>query len=127
MSRRTLLREKVNMSFRFLFEIKVDPDEDEAFIEHWREGSKPIQEYPGARGTRLHKKLGEEHTYIAIAEWESHEARKAAMADIEAGTSERAKRVKAWGRNEDFGEVTILGNLDEIETVLPKEAGDQYE
>ncbi len=81
------------MAFRFVFEIKVRPGEDESFIEHWREGSRPIQEYPGARGTRLYKKRGEEHTYIAIAEWESIEARKAAMSEIHKGESERAKRV----------------------------------
>lgn len=107
------------MSFRFVFEVRVRPGEDDNFIESWREGSKPIQEYPGARGTRLHKKRGEDHTYVAIAEWESLEAREAAIADIEKGESDRAKRVRQWGRNEDFGEVTILGNLDEFVTVLP--------
>lgn len=108
------------MSFRFVFEVKVRPGEDEKFIESWREGSKPIQEYSGARGTRLHKKRGEDHTYVAIAEWESMEAREAAIDDIEKGESERAKRVRQWGRNEDFGEVTIFGNLDEFVTVLPQ-------
>ena len=107
------------MAFRYVFEIKVRPGEDEEFIKHWREGSKPIQEYPGARGTRLYKKRGEDHTYIAIAEWESLEARKAAMKEIKEGKTERAKRVKVWGDNEDFGEVTILGELDEIDRALP--------
>lgn len=107
------------MSFRYVFQIQVRPGEDEAFIEHWREGSKPIQEYDGARGTRLHKKRGEKHTYIAIAEWETITKRRAAMADIFLGLSKRAKRVKMWGKNEDFGEVTLLGEIDEIETVLP--------
>ncbi len=107
------------MAFRFVFEIQVRPGEDAKFIEHWREGSKPIQEYPGARGTRLHKKLGENHVYIAIAEWESLEARQAAMSDIKLGESDRAKRVAEWGHNEDFGDVTILGELDEIDQALP--------
>ncbi|MHB1865279.1 MAG: antibiotic biosynthesis monooxygenase family protein [Candidatus Saccharimonadales bacterium] len=107
------------MAFRFVFEIKVRPGEDETFIEHWREGSKPIQEYPGAKGTRLHKKLGETSTYIAIAEWESKDARKAAMDEIHEGVTERAKRVHEWGNNEDFGEVTIIGELDEIDSALP--------
>ncbi len=107
------------MSFRFVFEIKVRLGEDETFIENWREGSKPIQEYPGARGTRLHKKLGEDHTYIAIAEWESKELRQAAMAEINEGKTYRAKRVKEWGDNEGFGEVIILGEIDEIDAVLP--------
>lgn len=108
------------MSFRFVFEIKVLDGQDDTFIEHWREGSKPIQEYDGARGTRLHKKLGEEHTYIAIAEWESREKRQAAIHEINVGETERAKRVKEWGNNEDFGGVTILGEIDEIYAVIPK-------
>lgn len=107
------------MSFRFVFEIKVRPGQDETFIEHWCEGSKPIQEYPGARGTRLHKKRDEENTYIAIAEWESLEARRAAIKEINEGVTARAKRVKAWRNNEDFGEVTIVGELDEIDRALP--------
>lgn len=107
------------MAFRFVFEIKVKPGKDQAFIENWREGSKPIQEYPGARGTRLYKKLETDHVYVAIAEWENIESRKAAMQEINLGQSERAKRVHQWGDNEDFGEVTILGELDEIDQALP--------
>lgn len=108
------------MSFRFVFEIHVRPGEDAEFIKHWREGSKPIQEYTGACGTRLHKKRGEDHAYIAIAEWASLEARQAAMSDIKLGVSDRAMRVAKWGHNEDFGNVTILGELNEIDQVLPE-------
>ena len=108
------------MSFKFIFEVRVADDKDEEFIENWHKMSIPIQEYDGAMGTRLHKKQGEEHTYIAIAEWESQEDREMAMKDIsEDGDSDRAKRVKKRGDNGDFGEVTILGEVDEISTVLP--------
>lgn len=108
------------MSFKFIFQVKVKDNQDEEFIKHWHNGSIPIQELPGALGTRLHKVQGEDHTYIAIAEWESLEARKAAMKEIYDGSDqERSARVKEWGDNEDFGEVTILGEVDEISTVLP--------
>lgn len=107
------------MAFRFVFEIKVKPGLEEAFIENWREGSMPIQEYEGARGTRLHQKVGESGTYVAIAEWESHEYRQQAMADIRLGESERAKRVHEWKGNEAFGEVVIIGELVEIDSALP--------
>lgn len=108
------------MSFKFIFEVKVKDGRDAEFIEHWHRGSIPIQEMPGALGTRLHKKRGEDHTYIAIAEWESIELRKAAMKAIYGGEDkERSRRVKEWGDNEDFGDVTILGEVDEISTVLP--------
>lgn len=70
-------------------------------------------------GTRLHRKRGEEGTYVAIAEWESIEARQQAMAEIKKGETSRAQRVKEWRNNEDFGEVTVIGELDEIDNVLP--------
>ena len=108
------------MSFKYIFEVKVKDGKDEEFILHWHNGSIPIQESPGALGTRLHKKRGKDHTYIAIAEWESIEARKAAMQAIYGGDdNDRSRRVKEWGSNEDFGEVTILGEVDEISIVLP--------
>lgn len=110
------------MSFRFVFEIAVRPGEDESFIEHWHEGSRAIQEYPGAQGTRLHKKCGEAHSFVAIAEWESWQARQAAMEDIERGESERAQRVKVWGQNEDYGAVAVLGELNEIDASMPADA-----
>ena len=107
------------MAFRFVFEIKVIPCLEEVFIENWREGSMPIQEYEGACGTRLHQKIGETGVYIAIAEWESQEHRQHAMADKHLGESDRAKRVHEWKENEAFGEVTILGELVEIDSALP--------
>ena len=42
------------------------------------------------------------------------------MEDIEKGESERAKRVHEWGHNEDFGEVIVIGKLDEFVSVLPE-------
>lgn len=107
------------MTFRFIFEIKIRDGLEAAFIENWRQGSLPIQEYDGAHGTRLHQKNGEPGVYVAIAEWESHEHRKRAMADIHRGTSDRAKRVHAWKENEAFGEVTIIGECTEIDSALP--------
>lgn len=107
------------MAFRFVFEIRVTPGQEDAFIKNWREGSIPIQEYAGARGTRLHQKIGQPGTYVAIAEWESQEHRQQAMADIRLGESDRAKRVHKWKENEAFGDVTIIGELVEIDSALP--------
>ncbi len=107
------------MSFRFIFETRVRPGEDEAFIRNWHDFSVPIQKYPGARGTRLHTKRGEEHVYIAIAEWNSREAREAAMADIRKNESDLAQQANAGRQNEDYGEVTVLAEVDEIDIVMP--------
>lgn len=108
------------MSFKFIFQVNVADNKDEEFITHWHNGSIPIQEMPGAMGTRLHKKQGEDHAYIAIAEWESKEARTAAMHILNEGIDkERSERMKQWHDNDYFGTVTVLGEVDEISIVLP--------
>mgnify|MGYP001570618836 CR=1 FL=1 len=109
------------MSFKYIFEVKVSPGKDREFIEHWHNGSIPIQECQGALGTRLLKKRGEEGVYLAVAEWKTKEDRDAAMKEIQEGKTERAKAVAEWGKNEDYGTVTRLGNFDEIDDVLPGE------
>lgn len=99
------------MTYRFIFEVKVRKGMEEAFVRNWREGSTQIQQMPGARGTRLHQKRGELGTYVAIAEWESKELRLAAIAEL--------GKEKNWKCNSDFGEVTTLAELDEIDSVIP--------
>ena len=42
--------------------------------------SELIQRAPGAQGTRLHRKIGDERTALAIATWESKAARDASQA-----------------------------------------------
>jgi quinol monooxygenase YgiN len=111
-------REAVSsMSYKYIFQVDVRPGEDQAFIQSWHNGSIPIQQSPGALGTRLHKKRGEEHVYIAIAEWESREARQAAMEKLHTPGDTLGDEMRRWGRNEDFGKVTVLAEVDEIDLV----------
>ena len=107
------------MSYKYIFEIKVRPGEEKEFIKHWHNGSAPIQQCAGALGTRLYKKQEESNTYIAIAEWESKNARKAAFTELNKKDNIRGQEMRKWGNNEDFGEVTIIGGFDEIDNVLP--------
>ena len=109
------------MSYKFIWEIKVRPGEEDAFIRQWHNGSVPIQKMPGAKGTLLHKKREEERTYVAIPQWESKEARQAAFAELDKPDNELGKEMRKWGMNEDFGKVTPLMELDEIDTVYPPE------
>ena len=44
----------------------------------WMEASAIIQRSPGARGTRLHRKIGDDRRALAIATWDSKVARDAA-------------------------------------------------
>ena len=56
----------------------IDPDYSaEHYAEAWVRTSEYIQSAPGARGTRLHRKIGDPNTLLAIASWDSKDARDA--------------------------------------------------
>jgi len=63
----------------FVFEIRItDPQHTaEDYAEAWVAASRLIQQAPGALGTRLHRKVDDPRTLLAIAGWESKAARDA--------------------------------------------------
>lgn len=106
--------------YRYIWKIKLsDTVTEEEFINHWRESSAVLQEYPGAKGTHLHRMRDEPRTFFAVAEWESQEARDAMQAEIDAGQTERAKRWQKFAKNQAFGIIDspIMG--EELDVVLP--------
>ena len=63
---------------KFIFEVRVkDGHTAEEYADAWVRASELIQQAPGARGTELHRKVGDPNTLIAIASWESKEQRDA--------------------------------------------------
>lgn len=65
----------------FVFEVRAKPGTSaDEYAAAWVRASEIIQTAPGARGTRLHRKVGEPDTLIAIASWETSAARNAAEA-----------------------------------------------
>lgn len=65
------------MFYIFLVHI-TDPNYSaEDYADAWVRASKYIQRATGAKGTRLHRKIGDERTLLAIASWESKAARDA--------------------------------------------------
>lgn len=108
--------------YRYIWKIKLHESVgDEVFITHWREASAILQEYPGARGTLIHKARGENKTYFLVAQWESQAARDAMQNEIDAGETERAKRWQAFPRNDSFGEIQAVMAGEEIGNVIPSE------
>ena len=108
--------------YKFIWKITIkDSLKVEPFIENWRKASEVLQEYPGAKGTRLHRDIDDPNTFVAIAEWESKEARDAMEADRKAG-SERGYRWQKYAKNEDYGQVEVVNRIELIEEVMP---GDQ--
>lgn len=101
---------------KFIFEVKVRPGHTaEQYADAWVRASRIIQTAPGARGTRLHRKIGDPTTLIAIASWDSKAARDAADAALGSRLAE-VRRIIAEGA--EHVEVEILGEFEEPEWVV---------
>jgi heme-degrading monooxygenase HmoA len=63
---------------KFIFEVRIKPGHTvEEYAASWVRASEIIQRAPGARGTQLHRKIGDPDVLLAIANWESKTARDA--------------------------------------------------
>ena len=101
---------------KFVFEVRVKPGFTvEEYAQGWVEASEIIQQTPGARGTYLHRKIGEPDKVLAIAHWDS-------KADRDAKDDSRSEKVKAiLAKHAKVCEVTVIGEFDEPEwQVLPE-------
>ena len=88
----------------FVFEVHVRPGyRAEQYAEAWVRASELIQQAPGARGTRLHRKIGDPDVLLAIASWESKAARDA----MESRTSQAVRDIIA--EQAQFVEVRFIG------------------
>ncbi|MEJ2602087.1 MAG: antibiotic biosynthesis monooxygenase [Gammaproteobacteria bacterium] len=76
----------------FVFEVHVKPHYSaEQYADVWVRASRIIQRATGARGTRLHRKIGDPNVLLAIASWESKAERDA----MEATPDEAVRRIIA--------------------------------
>lgn len=100
---------------KFVFEVRVKHGYTvEEYAEAWQEASKIIQQATGARGTFLHRKIGEPDTLLAIAHWTSKAAR-------DAKDDRRDATVRAiLDKHAKFCDITVIGEFEEPEwSVLP--------
>lgn len=100
---------------KFLFEVRIRPGHTaEAYADAWVRASEIIQRAPGARGTRLHRKIGDPDVLLAIASWDS-------KADRDAMDSQHNPEVAAIIRAAAPGvEIRLIGEFEEPEwEVLP--------
>lgn len=104
----------------FLFEVHVNPGHRaEDYADTWMRVSELIQASPGARGTRLHRKVGEPDVLLAIASWAS----KADRDVMEARIGEEVRRIVA--REASFVDIRVIGEFEDPEwVVLPPAEGD---
>lgn len=97
----------------FLFEVHVRPGYTaEQYAEAWIRASRFLQQAPGARGTRLHRKIGDPNVLLAIASWNTKADRDA----MERRTPEEARRIIA--EQAEFVDVRVVGEFEDPEWVV---------
>ncbi len=101
----------------FLFEVHVKPGYTaEQYADAWIRASEIIQQAPGARGTRLHRKIDEPDILLAIATWESKAQRDA----MEANQNEFVREIIA--KQALFCDVRLIGEFEDAEWIVdPRE------
>lgn len=96
---------------KFIFEVRIKPGKTaEQYIQAWRNGSTIIQKGRGAQGTKLYHKTGDTNSFIAIATWESKDARDKAMKELERADPQTKEIIE---KHKEYGEINILGAFDE--------------
>jgi heme-degrading monooxygenase HmoA len=97
----------------FVFEVRIRPGYTaEQYAEAWVRASEIIQSAPGARGTRLHRKIGEPDALLAIASW-------ASKADRDAAEDERDPRVqRILDEQAECVDIRIVGAYEEPDWVV---------
>ena len=97
----------------FLFEVHVAPGyAAEQYAEAWVRASEIIQRAPGARGTRLHRKIGDESVLLAMASWETKAQRDA----MESNQPETVRQIIE--QQAEFVEIRVIGEFEDPEWLV---------
>lgn len=106
----------------FIFEVHLKPGyQAEQYADAWVRASELIQQAEGARGTRLHRKIGTDSTLLAIASWQSKTQRDA-MEGAQTAEIEAIIRAEA-----EFVDVKVIGEFEDAQwRVTPKNAEESY-
>ncbi len=98
---------------KYIFEVTVKEGYTaEDYADAWVRASELIQQAPGARGTELHRKIGEPNKLIAIASWDS-------KADRDAMDATRNPRILEIIKSAaPFVEIRALGEFEDPEWVV---------
>ncbi len=103
----------------FVFEVHIKPHYTAGqYADAWVRASRIIQRATGARGTRLHRKIGDPHVLLAIASWESKEARDA----MESTPNERVQEIIA--AEAEHVDIRVVGEFEDPEWVVEPPAAD---
>src|SRR5262249_51768213 len=90
----------------------------EEYAEKWLAASEILQRAPGARGTLLHRKIGDPNTLLAIASWDSKAARDAREAFLQPDAAMR----KVLDAHLGLVDFELIGEVEDPEwSVTPGE------
>lgn len=98
---------------KYIFEVHIkDGHTAEDYADAWVRASRIIQQAPGALGTELHRKIGDDRTLIAIAHWESKAQRDAMEAKRDPAVAEIIRSAAP------FCDIRSIGEFHEPEWVV---------
>lgn len=93
---------------KFIFEVIVKPPFTvEEYAANWIRASEIMQQTPGAMGTRLHRDLNDPNRLLAIASWESKQAR-----DLKDDSRDATVR-RILAEHHEKCDIRIIGEFDE--------------
>jgi heme-degrading monooxygenase HmoA len=102
----------------YIFEVHIRPGHTaEDYADAWVRASEIIQRAPGARGTRLHRRIGDPRTLLAIASWESKAARDAMERHPDEAVSTIIRAAAG------FCDVRLIGEFEEPDWIVEPTAG----
>jgi hypothetical protein len=103
---------------KFLFEVHIRPGHTAGqYADAWVRVSEILQRAPGAQGTRLHRKIGDPMTLLAIASWDSKASRDA----MERRRDEVVNAILKEAA--EHCEVRVIGEFEEPEWVVEGSGG----
>ncbi|WP_111657225.1 antibiotic biosynthesis monooxygenase family protein [Isoalcanivorax indicus] len=98
---------------KYIFEVHIrDGYRAEDYAEAWVRASELIQQAPGARGTTLHRKIGDPKVLIAIAYWDSKADRDAMEAKDNPAVTEIIRSAS------HVCDIRLIGEVEEPEWVV---------
>jgi heme-degrading monooxygenase HmoA len=97
----------------FVFEVHIKPHYTaEQYADAWVRASRIIQRATGARGTRLHRKIDDPNVLLAIASWDSKDARDA----MESAPSEEVDAIIA--AEAGHVDIRVIGEFEDPEWMV---------
>lgn len=105
---------------KFIFEVQLKPGRTvQEYAAAWVRASEIIQRAPGARGTQLHRNIGDPSKLLAIASWQTKEDRDARDKFLKADAEMRA----IFDAHLEIVQLKLIGEFEDPEWVVNPSQG----